>query len=270
MVAVNTDIESGVVSPFEPRPIHPFVEEQHLNSKLRFMEAIEHSNASTSTSFIPNSDDLDRQLKSNNSVDYVKTEDQVDLDRNMLQMPSIMCNKYAFDNQEEEVDCAFNLVDVFNSSHPLEEPLQPKMLVENNVAFICTSTTASLTNMDLAHHDDANLTTLPSECMDKAQFKQEMCMSFDRLKCIMRKSRSTQDLLQDWDKKQGLPKSHSRTMMQTNRSRIQIEDNRVLPKWNGQPLIAGETLQKRSKCVTERNKRNALSACKVGKRKKHH
>ena len=269
MVVVNTDIDSGFVSPFEPRPIHPFVEEQHLNSKLRCMEAIEHSYASTSTSFIQNSDELNQRRKTNNDIGYVETEDQVDLDRYLSQMPSIMCNKYAFDNQEEGVDCAFDLVDVFNSNHPLEEPLQPKMLVENDVAFICTSTTASLTNMDLTNHDDADLTTHPSECMDKAQVKQEICMSFDRLKCIMRKSRSTQDLLQDWDKKYGLPKSHSRTMMQTNRSRIQIEDNRVLPKWNGQPLIAGEIVQKQKKCVKERKMRNAPSARKVGKRKKH-
>ena len=117
------------------------------------------------------------------------------------------------------------------------------------------------------HHDDTDLTTHPSACMDQAQFKQEICMSFDRLKCIMRKS---QDLLQDWDKKQGLPKSHSRTMMYTNRSRIQIEDNRVLPKWNGQPLIAGETVQKQKKCVKERKMRKASSAQKLGKRKMHH
>ena len=61
----------------------------------------------------------------------------------MLQSPSIACDKYAFDNEELEVDHEFNLMDIFTLSHPVEEPPQPKMLVGNDVTSICTSTTAS-------------------------------------------------------------------------------------------------------------------------------
>ena len=62
---------------------------------------------------------------------------------------------------------------------------------------------------------------------------------FHRLKQIMKKSCMTQRALEEWDKKNGLPKSHSATMVRTNRSRKQIEENRILPKWNGKPLIGG-------------------------------
>jgi hypothetical protein len=57
------------------------------------------------------------------------------------------------------------------------------------------------------------------------------------LKIAMEKSRQSQKLLQQWDKKNGLPCSHCSTMMHTNRSRRQLEEERILRKWNGDPLI---------------------------------
>ena len=62
-------------------------------------------------------------------------------------------------------------------------------------------------------------------------------ISLHRLHGLMRKSISSQELLQEWDMKRGLPKCHSWTMMHTSRSRRQIMEGRVLPKWNGKPLI---------------------------------
>lgn len=66
--------------------------------------------------------------------------------------------------------------------------------------------------------------------------------SIHRLYELMGKSIASQELLQEWDQQQGLPRSHSWTMMHTSRSRRQILEGRILPKWNGKPLIGEETL----------------------------
>jgi hypothetical protein len=63
--------------------------------------------------------------------------------------------------------------------------------------------------------------------------------SLRKLKLSMCKSRETQNLLQQWDKQNGLPRSHCSTMVNTNRSRRQLEEDRILTKWNGKPLIQG-------------------------------
>jgi hypothetical protein len=65
-------------------------------------------------------------------------------------------------------------------------------------------------------------------------------LSLHRLRGLMKKSISSQELLQEWDMKRGLPKCHSWTMMHTSRSRRQIMEGRVLPKWNGKPLIGDD------------------------------
>jgi len=65
--------------------------------------------------------------------------------------------------------------------------------------------------------------------------------SFSKLKNLMRVSEETQRALQEWDKKKGLPKSHSCTMVKTSRSRRQILEGRILPKWDGTPLISDES-----------------------------
>ena len=44
-------------------------------------------------------------------------------------------------------------------------------------------------------------------------------------------------LYQGWDKKNGLPKSHSQTMVNSGRSRKQLQKGVILKKWNGDPLI---------------------------------
>jgi hypothetical protein len=63
----------------------------------------------------------------------------------------------------------------------------------------------------------------------------------ERLRAMMEKSTKTQKALQQWDKDNGLPKSHSQTMVNTSRSRQQLQDGKILPKWDGTPLINEET-----------------------------
>lgn len=58
-----------------------------------------------------------------------------------------------------------------------------------------------------------------------------------RLFDLMRQSEKTQKELQEWDKLQGLPKSHCTTMVKTSRSRRQLIEGRILPKWDGTPMI---------------------------------
>lgn len=62
-----------------------------------------------------------------------------------------------------------------------------------------------------------------------------------RLRELMTKSEETQKALQEWDKKNGLPKSHSCTMVNTSRSRKQLQVGKILPKWDGSPLITEDS-----------------------------
>lgn len=58
-----------------------------------------------------------------------------------------------------------------------------------------------------------------------------------RLKLSMRDSTKTQKSLQEWDRKNGLPASHCQTMVNSARSREQLQSGMVLQKWNGMPLL---------------------------------
>jgi hypothetical protein len=58
-----------------------------------------------------------------------------------------------------------------------------------------------------------------------------------RLQSMMQASMDTQKALQTWDKKNGLPKSHSQTMVNSSRSRQQLQSGAILSKWDGTPLI---------------------------------
>ena len=88
--------------------------------------------------------------------------------------------------------------------------------------------------------------------------------SLYQLFCFMKQSRISMAMLQDWDKKNGLPKSHSWTMTQTDRSRRQLEEGRVLSKWDGSPLID----VKDGKAFLNRKKRKAMLASKVNQGRK--
>ncbi|KAL7462680.1 hypothetical protein ACHAXS_003052 [Conticribra weissflogii] len=57
------------------------------------------------------------------------------------------------------------------------------------------------------------------------------------LQAAMEKTKDTQQQLQEWDRANGLPKSHSQTMVNSSRSRKQLAEGVILKKWNGTPLI---------------------------------
>jgi hypothetical protein len=50
-------------------------------------------------------------------------------------------------------------------------------------------------------------------------------------------STETTRALQEWDRENGLPKSHSPTMVNSSRSREQLQSVMILQKWNGVPLL---------------------------------
>mmetsp|Transcript_19625 Transcript_19625/g.42608 ORF Transcript_19625/g.42608 Transcript_19625/m.42608 type:complete len:777 (-) Transcript_19625:33-2363(-) len=58
-----------------------------------------------------------------------------------------------------------------------------------------------------------------------------------KLQSAMDRTKDTQKLLQEWDRANGLPKSHSQTMVNSSRSRKQLTDGIILKKWNGTPLL---------------------------------
>jgi hypothetical protein len=69
----------------------------------------------------------------------------------------------------------------------------------------------------------------PSNCPQAiaiAKFKQSMA-----------KTTITQGALQEWDRANGLPKSHCQTMVNSSRSREQLLSGLILQKWNGVPLL---------------------------------
>lgn len=58
-----------------------------------------------------------------------------------------------------------------------------------------------------------------------------------RLKAMMERTKKSQQSLEDWDRRNGLPKSHCMTMVNSSRSRQQLQTGTILKKWTGAPLI---------------------------------
>ena len=58
-----------------------------------------------------------------------------------------------------------------------------------------------------------------------------------KLQWAMHQSSYTMSSLQEWDKANGLPKSHCQTMVNSSRSREQLQSGLVLQKWDGKPLL---------------------------------
>lgn len=90
------------------------------------------------------------------------------------------------------------------------------------------SSSSFTTNTDLGV---GNVSTTVPENLDPEKMMK-------RLQDLMARSYNTQQKLQQWDKANGLPKSHSQTMVNTSRSRKQLLDGVILPKWDGTPLIS--------------------------------
>lgn len=67
--------------------------------------------------------------------------------------------------------------------------------------------------------------------------RDETVMFDASLKLAMIKSTKSQTSLQQWDRKNDLPASHCKTMVDSSRSREQLLSGKVLQKWNGVPLL---------------------------------
>jgi hypothetical protein len=88
------------------------------------------------------------------------------------------------------------------------------------------------------------LPPLQQSPMMATMFSQQREALMRRFNIAMDQSVVTQKALQEWDTEQGLPKSHSQTMVNTGRSRRQLLEGRIIPKWDGTPLLReGESLQ---------------------------
>ena len=70
--------------------------------------------------------------------------------------------------------------------------------------------------------------------MQQAHLQQ---ITMAKLQAAMERTSSTEKLLQDWDRANGLPASHCQTMVNTSRSRKQLKEGVVLKKWDGSPLV---------------------------------
>jgi hypothetical protein len=85
----------------------------------------------------------------------------------------------------------------------------------------------------------------------------------ERLANLMQKSSKTQVALQEWDKQNGLPKSHSQTMVKSARSRRQLIEGIILKKWDGSPLIGKSTKNKDGvACVEEKHNKKMKKAAR--------
>ena len=58
-----------------------------------------------------------------------------------------------------------------------------------------------------------------------------------KLNQLMAKSQQSLKQLQEYDKSQGLPASHSQTMVKSSRSRRQLLEGKIMKKWDGTPMI---------------------------------
>ena len=58
-----------------------------------------------------------------------------------------------------------------------------------------------------------------------------------KLNQLMAKSQQSLKQLQDYDKSQGLPASHSQTMVNSSRSRRQLLEGKIMKKWDGTPML---------------------------------
>jgi septal ring factor EnvC (AmiA/AmiB activator) len=80
----------------------------------------------------------------------------------------------------------------------------------------------------------------PSDNEESNRLPSDSDAMLKRLRELMNKSTSTQQALQEFDKKRGLPRSHSQTMVNSSRSRRQIIQGKIIAKWDGSPLISDE------------------------------
>ena len=110
-------------------------------------------------------------------------------------------------------------------------PLRPAEPVPLNDEEQISSSVENMISTNIISSDEEDRSIVIEEDMPTPE---EIMM---RLKASMNNSSETMDALQEWDRANGLPKSHSQTMVNTSRSREQLRTGAVLQKWNGVPLL---------------------------------
>lgn len=232
-----------VENPYEPRPMHPSVENtidwfsmmgyQHNNAC--------HADTKTKEIALENRTPYRRQMSVEQVLDILNDIPSIDDDESFFHLS--MLTSYEVGGIDSHVRPIFDDSHISDSNYAASESssgmntsaneyedsslFEPHYVRED----ICKSgmTDYSLSKEhDKSYNDDDN-----EDALDHLP----PVSSLLRLRGLMSRSRHTQNLLQDWDKKNGLPRSHCCTMMHTNRSRRQLEEGRILPKWNGTPLI---------------------------------
>jgi hypothetical protein len=97
-----------------------------------------------------------------------------------------------------------------------------------------TTTSLHSPNDDEQYHVPLKMTTGSQLQRIESTLNDVQC----RLHECMNKSLVTQGALQEWDRLNELPASHARTMVNTARSRKQLQEGVILKKWDGSPLVA--------------------------------
>jgi hypothetical protein len=123
-------------------------------------------------------------------------------------------------------DMFFTDIHVVDDSSDIDE--QCTVLARRLVSFDNLATTGSE-----EHHQE-------DEEREEYQSPQGLLSTdpvFDGLRELMKHSGESQKQLQEWDMRNGLPKSHSPIMVNTSRSRRQLQTGKILAKWDGSPLI---------------------------------
>ena len=95
-------------------------------------------------------------------------------------------------------------------------------------------------------------------------------MIMARLDQLMKQSTLSQAALQEMDRLNGLPRSHCQTMVNTSRSRKQLQLGKILPKWNGEPLLDVEggvsTRPSRKKQTPKKTRTSTTNKAKAKKK----
>ena len=118
-----------------------------------------------------------------------------------------------------------------------------------------TTTTDSVRNESSSFVDSTATSHDTSTCFTRHEKKDaNFHILYQHFQDSMRESAKSQLQLQAYDHEMnGLPKSHSPTMVKSSRSRRQLQEGVVLPKWDGTPLIdnphceLGQPRKKRTK-----------------------
>jgi hypothetical protein len=119
---------------------------------------------------------------------------------------------------------------------------------------LSSGTSASANTTNNTYHLGGSTGSASKQIVSQTTNEAAVSVSAPKLTTLnecMAKSEKTQEALQKWDKDNGLPRSHSCTMVKTSRSRRQLIEGRILPKWDGSPSMteSGPLVRRRKKKI---------------------